>query len=272
MRVSMNEMTTYRWSFEQDVAAYARAGFTAIGVWREKLSDCGEARARELLSAAGLTVSNLLWAGGFTGHDGRTLRDSIEDAAEAVRLARVLGAGSLVVYSGPRGGHTHNHARRLVRDALRELLPQAETSKVVLALEPMHADCAGEWTFLTSLEETLTFIDGLGSPALKIAFDTYQLGFPPPDMDRLAQVADRIAVVHLGDGRAPPHLEQNRCRLGDGVVPLAEFVSALTSGGFNGYFDVELLGEDIEASDYEALLAHSREACRRLAAAAKRPG
>lgn len=268
MRVSMNEMTTYRWSFEQDVAAYARAGFSAIGVWRQKLSDCGETRAQELLAANGLAVSNLLWAGGFTGHDGRTLRESIEDAAEAIRLAHLLRAGTLVVYSGPRGGHTHNHARRLVRDALKDLLPQAEELNVALALEPMHVDCAAEWTFLTSLDEALAFIDGLGSPNLKLAFDTYQLGFSQIPMNRVAEIADRIAVVHLGDGRAPPHQEQNRCRLGEGVVPLGEFVAALTSGGFNGYFDVELLGEEIEASEYESLLAHSHQACQRLAQAA----
>lgn len=268
MRVSMNEMTTFRWSFEQDVAAYARAGFSAIGIWRQKLSDCGEARAQELLASSGLAVSNLLWAGGFTGHDGRNLRESIEDAADAIRLAHLLRAGTLVVYSGPRGGHTHNHARRLVRDALKELLPQAEELNVVLALEPMHLACAAEWTFLTGLEDTLAFIDGLGSSSLKIAFDTYQLGFAPPPMERVAEVANRIAVVHLGDGRCPPQQEQNRCRLGEGVVPLAEFVAALTSGGFNGYFDIELLGEDIEASEYESLLSHSYQACQRLATAA----
>ena len=39
----------------------------------------------ELLADSGLKVSNLLWAGGFTGSDGRSLRESIDDAEEAVR-------------------------------------------------------------------------------------------------------------------------------------------------------------------------------------------
>ena len=41
--------------------------------------------------------------------------------AEAVRLAAEMKAGCLVVYSGGRAGHTHNHARRLVKEALKEL-------------------------------------------------------------------------------------------------------------------------------------------------------
>ena len=38
-RLSMNEMTTFRWSFEEDVQHYREAGYPAIGVWRQKLAD-----------------------------------------------------------------------------------------------------------------------------------------------------------------------------------------------------------------------------------------
>ncbi len=50
--LSMNETTTFRWSFEEDVARYAAAGIPAMGVWRQKLSDCGQGRGLELLRAA----------------------------------------------------------------------------------------------------------------------------------------------------------------------------------------------------------------------------
>src|SRR5215470_16418267 len=107
-RLSMNEMTTYRWSFEEDVVNYRAAGIPAIGVWRQKLSDFGEEKGIELLADSGMTVSNLLWAGGFTGSDGHTFRESMDDASEAIRLAGQLKAGCLIVYSGARAGHTHN--------------------------------------------------------------------------------------------------------------------------------------------------------------------
>ena len=47
--LSISETTTFRWSFEEDVAQYAAAGIPAIGVWRHKLSDCGQAKALDLL-------------------------------------------------------------------------------------------------------------------------------------------------------------------------------------------------------------------------------
>ena len=90
-RISMNELTTYRWSFEEDVAQYARAGIEALAVWRHKLSDFGDERGIELIAESGLKVSSVLWAGGFTGSDGRSHKESVEDAHEAIRLARGSG-------------------------------------------------------------------------------------------------------------------------------------------------------------------------------------
>ena len=263
---SMNEVTTYRWSFEEDVAHYRAAGISAIGVWRRKLSDFGEEKGIELLADSGLKVSNLLWAGGFTGSDGCSFRESVDDALEAIRLAAAMRASCLVVYSGARAGHTHNHARRLLREALKELGAAAGQADLFLALEPMHPGCATEWTFLTSLEDTLSLLDGLACPAVQLAFDTYHLGRDPAAIERISEIADRIAVVHLGDGKQCPDNEQNRCRLGEGSIPLKSVVTALAAAGYRGFYDVELLGEEIESSDYQDLLEHSKQAYRQLLA------
>src|SRR4051794_18076560 len=79
-RLAISELTTFRWSFEEDVEQYRSAGANAIGVWRQKLADVGEERGAAILSAAGLAVSSLQWAGGFTGSDGHSHQESIADA------------------------------------------------------------------------------------------------------------------------------------------------------------------------------------------------
>lgn len=259
-KLAVSEMTTYRWSFEEDVQNYVRAGVDAIGVWRPKLSDFGEDRGIELLNDAGLAVSSLLWAGGFTGSDGRTYKDSVVDALDAIQLAAKLEADCLLVYSGSRAGHTHSHARRLFRSALGELVAAAAESNVTLAVEPMHIGCAGDWTFLTTLDETLSVLDEFPATQLKLAFDTYHLGQDALVLDRLAEVAARTAIVHLGDAKAPPSGEQNRCPLGDGCLPLSDIVAGLQHAGFGGYFEVELMGEEIEVTDYRDLIDHSKQA------------
>jgi sugar phosphate isomerase/epimerase len=254
----MNEVTTFRWSFEDDVHNYVSAGIRALSVWRPKLSDFGEEKGIDLLNDAGLEVASLLWAGGFTGSDGRSYADSVADARDAIRLAGALKAGCLVLYSGARGGHTTNHARRLLRNALHDLLPLADEFGVTLAIEPMHAGCAGEWTFLTDVHETIGLINEFASARLRLAFDTYHFGFDGRLMGQIMELLPAIAIVQLGDSRSVPQGEQNRCRLGDGVLPLAALIGNLQTAGYGGYCDVELMGEEIESSDYRELLNHCK--------------
>lgn len=266
-RLSINELTTYRWSFEDDVENYRSAGIQSLAVWRHKLSDFGEEKGIELLVDSGLRVSSLQWAGGFTGSDGRSYQDSIADARAAIQLAAALHAECLVVYSGSRAGHTNNHARRLLTGALESLLPIACEFGVRLAIEPMPWRCSSEWTFLTNIDETLRLLDQFDSPQLKLVFDTYHFGHKEAICKRLSELAPRIGVVHLADAKQPPGVEQNRCRLGDGTIPLESMISSLVHAGYGGYFDVKLMGEEIEASDYAELIAHSKDAFEQITAA-----
>jgi sugar phosphate isomerase/epimerase len=270
-RFSINQLTTYRWTFEQDIAEFLAAGIATIGVWRQKLADHGDEAGIRLLLQSEMTVSNLLWAGGFTGSDGRTYAESLQDAIAAVRLAHAMRARCLVVYSGGRNGHTQNHARRLFASALNELLPLAAELDVRLAVEPMHPGCAEEWTFLNSIDDALSLIDAVGSPLVKVAFDTYHMGHDPQVVEKIRRLAGQIAIVHLGDSHGPPEREQNRVRLGTGKVPLQEIVAAIEDTGYAGCYDVELLGEEIESGCYRRLIADSKATFEELLAAAPRP-
>jgi sugar phosphate isomerase/epimerase len=257
-RLAINELTTFRWTFEEDVEHYAAAGIAAIGVWRQKLADCGEEKGTELLTDAGMTVSSLQWAGGFTGSCGPSHRENLDDARQAIRLAAALKAGCLIIHSGARGIHTYKHARRLFREALDKLLPVAEDWGVKLAIEPMRGDCGGDWTFLNCLDETYELVTGYDSPSLHIALDAYHWGHEPSLLDQLPKLAPRLALVQLGDARQPPTSgEPHRCQLGSGILPLRQIVTRLSDAGYQGFYEVELMGEEIENCDYRELLAQS---------------
>jgi sugar phosphate isomerase/epimerase len=258
--LSMNELTTYRWSLGQDLDNYRDAGYSGIGVWRNKLSDENEDQAIERLTASGLTVTNVSWAGGFTGSDGRSLADSVDDAASAIRLAGAVMAGCLVIYSGGRNNHTYRHAGRLLRMALDELLPLAEMWEVPLAVEPMHPACASDWTFLTSLESAIDLVEQVDSPFLKVAYDTYHFPLGSRRGHLLNALAPHLGIVFLGDRLQPASAEQERCRLGHGRLPLVDIVSTLQDAGYAGAYDVKLMGPDIETCDYWTLLEHSQTA------------
>ena len=251
----MNQLSTYRWTIDEDLYHYPRASFDGIGVWRRKLTDFGVERSIELLADSGLAVSNLMWAGGFTGNDGRSLEEAVADAARAIELAEAIDARCLVVYTGGRNYHTRRHAGRLLRSALEDLLPIAEARGVTLAVEPMHAACAGEWTLLTSLAAATELLDDYQSDALKLVFDTYH--FSDVTQTEIAAVAERTAVVHLADIASPHTVDQERRQLGDGYAPLRKIVQGFVANGFDGFFDIELLGTAPRSAEYESLIERS---------------
>ncbi|HEY6565182.1 MAG TPA: TIM barrel protein, partial [Pirellulaceae bacterium] len=231
MRIAVNQISTFHWTFEEDLRHYREAGLTALGVWRKKLDDCGTERGLDLLHESGLRVSSLSWAGGFTGSDGRSHRESIEDGLDAIRAAAGMKAGCLILYTGGRGGHTHSHAQRLVRVALQELVDAAAACDVCLALEPMHHDLATEWTFLTSLGATVDFLDVLREEGLDdqpapigLVVDAYHV-LPEVAWSGIrAEWIPRVALIQIGDRRLPPGVDSDRVPLGTGSLPLADFV------------------------------------------------
>ncbi len=257
MRFSVNEISTYRWSFEEDVAACKRHGFDGIGLWRPKVNEFGIEKAAELLHEEGLKVSSLSYAGGFTGSDGRSLRECMCDAMDAIEAAATLKAGCLVVIAGGRNNHAKNHIQKVLVNALEDLCEAALAVGVQLAFEPMHVGCAHDWTFVTDLRKTLDLIGEVGSTQLGINFDTYHLGHERSVIEWLPQIIKHIRLVQIGDGRHQPLGEQTRCLPGTGRVPNREIIRTLLDAGYRGHFEIELCGEEFEHLDYDNMLASS---------------
>ena len=122
----------------------------------------------------------------------------------------------------------------------------------------MHSECAHAWTFLTDLWEAIALIENLSHSHLKIAFDTYYFGGDERVVQGIKGLAPHLGIVHLADARHLPDGEQERCPLGSGIVPLGEIIAGLAEAGYDGYFDIKLMGQEIEAADYRELLRQSR--------------
>ncbi len=255
---AVSQLTTFRWSLEQELECFFDHAVDGIGLWRPKLTDYDLDVAVEMISESGIQVSSLQWAGGFTGSEGLSHSESINDGMDAIRLAAELHARCLVVYTGGRGGHTRNHAWRLSSQAISEMLIYAEMVNVDLAIEPMHRGCGLEWTFLHDIYEALRFIDSIDHPNLKLVLDTYHVGMDPGLLEFIPSIVDKIALVQLGDACAPPQIEQDRALLGQGNVPLDEIMGCLIDSGYLGFLEVELMGQQLESFDYTELLTHSR--------------
>ncbi len=123
VRLSLNETTTFRWSFEEDVRHYSEAGIPAIGVWRHKLSDCGKGCPLTcskngpgvFCTSTGRWVYRLRWP---------QFRASVDDALEASAGGRLKGLPRRL--SGDRAGT--RQPRQTLEKNPKELAPQPRIS------------------------------------------------------------------------------------------------------------------------------------------------
>lgn len=257
-RLSINQVTTSRWSFLDDLISFGELGFEAAGMWRPKVAEFGEERAVELVRDLDLAVSSLSWAGGFTGSDGSSFFDAVDDAQCALRLAGQLGAEKLVLVSGGRGGHIDSHARRLVVDALKALAETARELGVALALQPFGDSGADEVSFLRTLDQALDMIEPFDRSVAQIAFDTFHLWREPRLLDRVSDLVPYLGVIQLSDSCKPQGSAPVRCLPGDGQIPLTEIVHAFDEAGYAGYYELAVWSEELWQSDYRDLLVEGR--------------
>ena len=254
LKLSLNQLTTLRWSLTDEVGQLKQAGFDAIGLWRPKLSQFGEERAAEALARTRLPVSSLSFAGGFTGGCGLSYVEALEDGCLAIEQARQVRAKTLIIVGGSTNGHTTNHSQRLVVDGLRQLADVAEQAQVTLSVLPMHPIYSKRWTFLHSLEQTLSLLSRVNHASVGLAFDTYHLWQEPRLIERIPELISLTKIVQLSDCHRAPQSEVDRRMPGDGLIPLPEIIQAFQSAGYAGYFDIQVWSGNVWKVNYSHLI------------------
>ena len=260
MQWSVSEFSTYRWTFEDEVAAVGRIGFDGIGVWHQKLEDFEAGQREDWLFEYDLKVSSYSWIGGFTGSEGVSHADAIFQAEQHIRSASRIGADTVIVYPGARAGHTAGHARRLLKSAMHELVPCALDYGIRLALEPMDRIYCKPFSIFREFDETMEFVCEFDARGAGIVLDLYHVGLNQTAFDNMSGFADRIALVQLADRKhesAQNGNEQHRLPIGSGNVPIQQWIKSLHQSGYDGFCELELIGPEFEFAEYSEVLTQS---------------
>jgi sugar phosphate isomerase/epimerase len=251
--VSMSQITTLRWPFERDVACFADAGVTAIGVSVAKLEAVGVGPAERALGGAGLRVSCLTSSGVFPLADADGAQAALARTRTHLAAASQLGAGCLFVLPGQAPALSWEEAAARSRPLLEALLPDAERLGVRLAVEPV-SQLRVDLGFLHSFDDALDFVDGIRSPWLGVVLEMNNAWSERWLYDNIRDRADRVAIVQVSDFKAGTMAASERVMIGDGDIPLRRICRALQSAGYGGWYDIELLGSAIEAEGYDAVV------------------
>ncbi len=249
----MSQITTLRWPFERDVAAFAAAGIGAVGVSIRKLEATGLERAAGLLRDAGLAVSCLTSSGWFPLEDAAAGAEALERTRRHLDAAHVLGADVLLVLPGHGARLSWEEAAGRSRPLLEALLPDAERAGVRLAIEPV-SQLRVDLGFLHSFHDALDFVDAVGSPWLGVVLELGNAWIERGLYDNIRDRTDRIAIVQVSDFKVGTLCASDRVVMDDGDIPLRRILGALAAAGYDGWYDVELLGPAIEAEGYESVV------------------
>ncbi len=240
MKLSLSEISTVNASFEQDVVAYASAGFDGIGIWEMKLPDDDDANVARLRDA-GLGVASCVPAVpsilplGIPGMEGPSdPRERIDALCRSMHRLAAYEPECALVLTGPAIDST---SRSVVIAGLREIAAAAADARVRLGLEPAHPAQRDSVSFVNSISETLVLLDEAGLGDVGVMADTYNLWHEPASA--LAAVADRVTGLHVADEPGEPG-RTDRVLPGEGGARSAEHVAALRAVAWDGYLDVEI--------------------------------
>jgi hexulose-6-phosphate isomerase len=222
---------------------YAMEGDLSPKAKEAEIRAVGQLARKTGLQISGL-CSFLFWPYSLTHNDPQRRRQGIELAISMVRAARLLETPNLLVVPGAvyvpwienDPPVPPDVCDRRAREAVRQLLPEAEKAGVLLNIENIFAN-----GYLHSPQELIDFVDSFKSEQIRVHFDTgniMQYHFPEHWIRLLGK---RIANVHLKEYSKKVHefnLHAFRPLL-DGTVNWPAVLEAFDQVGYRGYLTFE---------------------------------
>ena len=268
-RLSLNQATVKHLSLAEAVALCARHDIPAIGLWRDRVAEAGLAEAAAAVRAAGLQVSSLCRGGFFTrafpeDPDGRQAARA--DNLAAIAEAAELGADTLVLVCGGLvpGQRDLGVARRMIADAIGELVPEAQRLGVRLGIEALHPMFCADRSVISSLGEAVDLALRFPADAVGVVVDTYHVWWDARLMDEIARAGSagrRIVSYQVCDWILP--LPQDtllgRGHLGDGVIDFEPISASVAATGYDGYVEVEIFNAEVWDAPPDQTAATVRE-------------
>jgi len=261
--ISLNQATVNKLTLAQAAGLCVRHEFPAIGLWRERVAEAGLAAAVAAVRAAGLHVSSLCRGGFFTHADPAARAAAIADNKAAIAEAAELGADTLVLVSGGLVPGTRDLplARRMIADAIAELVPVAQRSGVRLGIEALHPMFAADRCVITRLGEALDLALRFPADSVGVVVDTYHVWWDSTVLADIARAGDRIVSYQVCDWvlPLPADVLLGRGHVGDGLIDFPPISAAVAAAGYAGYVETEIFNERIWAAPPDETAATVRE-------------
>lgn len=277
-KLSMNVTTTFHGNIVSDIRIAKEAGFAGIELQTPKLArylDAGFTAESLLPHLDGITVTGV-GAALDAERQGAGREAFLSEFERLARVAEVVGAPIVQICTGPvdwevvkdfragrladgdaryRGtlGLTEAEAITAVARNVRDAADIAADHGVGVFLEPLA------WSNINRCAQALRVIDEVDRPNVGLAVDTWHFWTVGDTLDEVAALPkELISVVHISDGldldRVHEVADQNVHRdvvIGGGAIPLQQWVDAVKSTGYDGWYASEMFST--KASEHDPL-------------------
>ena len=247
-RISVSAISTYQWTLEEDLAFYASSGITNVGISAAKLDQHGWDDGVERVVASGANVANLIGLGPFHLQQPTQWAGQRERLERAVDAASTLGADCMVFTTGPAGQLTWEDAADALEEALAPTLRRAEDARVPFAIEHTNS-LRVDVGFVHTLADVIDLARRLGTGVCM----EVNACWAERDLARtIVTGIDALRLVQVSDFGVGTMSTPNRLVPGDGDIPLERILGDVLDAGYEGVFDLELIGPAIEEEGYRS--------------------
>ena len=228
----------------QDRFQMARdVGFDAVECHTEE----DPKRAEEILGASrntGLRIHSVMnsshWKFPLSSADPNVVAQSMKGMRTSLQNAKMWGADTVLLVPAVVNPETsYKDAWIRSQAKIRELIPEAEQAKVIIAVEEV-------WNkFLLSPLEMARYVDEFQSPWVRAYFDVGNVvlyGYP---QDWITTLGKRIAKLHIKDFKFAQR-KADFVDLREGEIDWKAIYRTLGEIGYSGYATVELRGGNKE--------------------------
>jgi sugar phosphate isomerase/epimerase len=265
-RLSISAVSSWKWSFDDDLRFWLSAGIEHVGLSFRKMEEAGVERATTAIGDAGLRVSNIVELGWWKLANRATWSSQQDRLLQAVDVAREFDA-CLVLTTGPAGELDWDAAADALEEAVEPVRAAARATGVVVTIEPT-GPLRLDLSFVT------TFRDGIDLARREDVSVCMEVNscFAERDLaGSIASGADVLAHVQVSDFVIGSLCTPDRAVPGDGDIPLARILASVLATGYQGAFELEMVGPRIEAEGYDGAIrrgaAHLDQLLRDLAPA-----
>jgi sugar phosphate isomerase/epimerase len=256
-RISINALSSYRWSFEEDLALWRDLGVRWAGLIGAKCGgdlDSGLARMAE----AGIRASTVI-AAGFDLARPQTWDSTRDDLIATLDTVAKYGGWSVYITPGRTTFAPWSDVLEIFAEAIAPCAAHASGLETRLAFEPSQRP---DVSFVNTIRDGISVAERTG---LGIVVDFGNCWMERDFRETLLRAAPHIALVQVGDvpfgsvsgpGMPPPG---GRVPFGEGSLPIARMLIDVRDTGYNGPIELELPGPLGESEGYESVIRRGAE-------------